>query len=235
MTNSVIWCVGLYASASTWAFNLVREMALATHPPGGVTPHFCAGVYDARRLDAPGLHIVKTHEVGDAATEAALVQRAGRILITVRDPRDAVASMMDYQNHSFADALAHVEAALRLCVRLAPDPRALIYYYESGFPAQPATASAIAAHIGLSLPPAEMARIFEGLQREKVEAYIATLPRLPGVLQERQSGDLLDPRTHWHTHHSGRSGEAGRWRRTLNPEQAGFITRQLGQLYKFPV
>jgi hypothetical protein len=233
MASSVIWCVGLYASASTWAFNLVREMAVATRPAGGVTPHFCAGAYDVRRLDAPGLHIIKTHEVSDAATEAGFSNRARKILLTVRDPRDAVASMMDYQNHGFEHAIAHVESALHLCVRLAADPRALICYYESGFAAQPATATAIAAHLGFALEAAEISRVFESLRREKVEAYIATLPTRPGVLQERVSGDLLDPSTHWHTHHSGRSGEAGRWRRALTGEQAARITQQLGQLYKF--
>jgi hypothetical protein len=233
MSSAIIWCVGVYASASTWTFNLVREMALATRPPGGVTPHFCAGAYDIRRLDTPGLHIVKTHEVHDPATAAALGARATRLLITVRDPRDAVASMVAYQKHSFADALAHVQAALTLCVRLAPDPRALIYYYESGVHEQPATAASIAAHLGLSLPAAARDRIFDGLTRGRVEAYIATLPGRPGILQERASGDLLDPATHWHSHHAGRTGESGRWRQVLKPDQATQITRQLAGLYKF--
>jgi len=233
MKSSVIWCVGVYASASTWAFNLVREMALAARPPGGVTPHFCASAYDTHRLEAPGLHIVKTHEVSDPATEAALARRAERLLLTVRDPRDAVASMMDYQNHSFEAALAHVEAALRLCVRLAGDARALIYYYESGFHADPATVTQIAEHLGLDVPAAERERIFDRLRRAAVEAYIATLPHKPGVMQERNSGDLLDPETHWHSHHSGRSGEPGRWRRALTAAQAAHIEHQTGSLYRF--
>jgi hypothetical protein len=233
MSSSVIWCLGVYASASTWAFNLVREMALATRPVGGVSPHFCAGAYDTARMDAPGLHIVKTHEITDAATLAGIESRARKLLITVRDPRDAVASMMDYQKHGFEHALAHVEAAVRLCARLAGDPRALVFNYESGFAARPATAAEIATHFGFALGAAETTRIFEALRRDKVEAYIATLPSLPGVLRERVSGDLLDPRTHWHSHHAGRSGESGRWRRTLTPEQAARITAQLGRLYIF--
>jgi hypothetical protein len=233
MTSSVIWCVGIYASASTWTFNLVREMALATRPPGGVTSHFCAAAYDPRRFDAPGLHIIKSHEISDPATEMAFTRCARRLLITVRDPRDAVASMMDYQNHSFEAALAHVTAALALCVRLAGDPRALIYYYESGFHAAPATVGEIAAHLGFALAPAEGARIFDSLRRPEVEAYIATLGTQPGVLREYKSGDLLDPRTHWHSHHAGRTGEAGRWRLRLTPQQAAQIETQLGALYRF--
>jgi hypothetical protein len=233
MSSSLIWCVGIYASASTWAFNLVREMALATRPAGGVTPHFCAGAYDERRFNAPGLHIVKTHEVTDAATLAAIGARARKLLLTVRDPRDAVASMMDYQLYGFEPALAHVEAAVALCASLARDPRALVLNYETGFAAQPETAAEIAAHLGFALGAAEIGRIFEALRREKVESYIATLPHLPGVLRERVSGDLLDPRTHWHSHHAGRSGESGRWRRRLTPEQVGRITERLSRLYIF--
>ena len=54
------------------------------------------------------------------------------------------------------------------------------------------------------------------------------MDRLPGILQDRISGDLLDPQTHWHTHHAGRSGEIGRWRRELTQAQADAVIAACG-------
>ena len=61
-----------------------------------------------------------------------------------------------------------------------------------------------------------------------MERFIAELPRQPGVLVHRPTGDMLDPTTHWHTHHAGRSGEVGRWKRTLTAEQVREIEARLG-------
>jgi hypothetical protein len=47
------------------------------------------------------------------------------------------------------------------------------------------------------------------------------------------SGDRLDPRTHWHTHHAGRSGEIGRWRHMLSAAQAAEVEAALGDCYDF--
>jgi hypothetical protein len=227
MTSKTIWCLGLYASASTWVFNAVRLLHEAAKVPAKT--YFFSSAANLAVLDAPLTHIVKSHEISDPATVDALGQRAGNILITIRDPRDAVASMMRYQGHEFGKALGLVEQTLRLCVRFAPDPRAKILAYESRFAENPETIALLAGHLGLPENP----QIFLLLRRENVEKYIAQMPAMPGILQDRASADRLDPRTHWHTHHAGRTGEIGRWQRELTLEQARAVQDRLRGVYRF--
>jgi hypothetical protein len=224
----IIWCLGLYASASTWVFNAIREVA----GPGAKT-YFSSGQLNIAAF-APGLvHIVKTHEVDDAATEATLKARADRIIVTIRDPRDAVASLMQYHGHEFERALAHVNNAFRLCAAMATDKRALVMPYENKFFEAPATILTLAAHCGLALAPGQAERVFNALRREAVEQHISALPTLPGVLIDRNSGDMLDPKTHWHTHHKGRTGQMGRWKGFLSPEQVQAVQTKLADCCKF--
>ncbi len=132
--------------------------------------------------------------------------------MTMRDPRDAVASLMVYHGHDFDKAFALVERTADLCVGFARDRRVQVFQYESGFFADPQTVQKLGEILGYQLPEKIVQRIFNGLQRAEVEKYIAGLPQRPGVLQDRISGDLPDPATQRHTHHAGRSGEIGCWR-----------------------
>jgi hypothetical protein len=233
VSSKTIWCIGLYASASTWLFNALRQTAAIAHK-GNVKTHFFSGTGNFAGFDAPGaLNIVKSHEIRDDATVAELARRSDKIFVTLRDPRDAVTSLMLYHGYNFTRALDYVNDAARLCVRFSADPRTLMMTYESEFFDESATMAKIAAHAGLNIPPAEATKIFNGLKREAVEKYIAGLPKMPGILQDRVSGDRLDPKTHWHTHHSGRSGEIGRWRRQLTPDQVSEVEQRLADCFGF--
>jgi hypothetical protein len=224
----IIWCLGLYASASTWVFNAVRDMA----GPSAKT-HFSSGALNVAAFTPNLTHIVKTHEVDDPATAQALANRADKIIVTIRDPRDAVASLMQYHGHDFDRALKHVNNAFRLCGSMAADKRSLFLAYENKFFENPATIPALAAHCGFSLPPGQATKTFNALRREEVEKHITTMPQLPGILMDRKSGDMLDPKTHWHTHHKGRTGEIGRWKHFLSPEQAQACQSKLADCCKF--
>jgi hypothetical protein len=141
--------------------------------------------------------------------------------------------MLRYHQHGFDKTLDLVEQTLNLCVRHAGDPRTKLYAYESRFHEQPATIQAFATHLGVDPGVVACANIFENLQRKNVEKYIAGMRQMPGILQNRESGDLLDPRTHWHTHHAGRSGETGRWQHELTLEQARAVQDRLRGVYRF--
>jgi hypothetical protein len=93
----------------------------------------------------------------------------------------------------------------------------------------------IAMNLGYQLPKEVTQKIFENLSRSSVEKYIAGLPKQQGVLQDRISGDLLDPQTQWHTHHAGRNGEIGRWRSMLSRVQLTEITDRLGDFGWFEI
>lgn len=233
MQPRLLWCLGMYASASTWAFNVARQL----HEHAGTAPQrstFFSGRGDLSALSTPGVHwIVKSHEISDEPTVLGLAARATHILVTMRDPRDAVTSLMLYHGYGFAQSLPLVAAATRLCAGFARDRRARLWHYESGFFKNPETPAHLAEWLDYRLAPSAAAAIFAANQRAEVEKHIAKLDRLPDVLTDRASGDRLDPRTHWHTHHAGRSGEIGRWRAGLSHEQAAEVEHALRDCYAF--
>lgn len=221
----------MYASASTWLFNVVRQMS-ALH--GTVRTDFLSG-RSGLPADVPagGVCLFKSHEISDPSTLEDVARRAAKIIITIRDPRDAVTSMMLYHGYPFERALDYVGEAARLCVRFAPDARSLLLPYERRFFEDAGTLAVIDRHLGYATAAEKLQAIFESMRRGEVEKHIARLPSLPGVLQDRVSGDMLDPGTHWHTHHSGRSGEIGRWKHMLEAEQVRRVEERLAGCFNF--
>lgn len=225
------WCLGLYASASTWLFNIVRQLSMCGND-NLVQTHFLSGPCSFSSFDRPSItNIVKSHEISDEATILELSKRSQKIFITLRDPRDAVTSLMLYHGYDFDRALTHVHEASLLCVRFSEDNRSIILNYETSFFDDLATLALVSEHLGFDIPAHDMLKIFQSSLRSEVEKHISGMSRLPGILQDNVSGDMLDPTTHWHTHHAGRSGEIGRWRHMLTPEQADEITSRLSDCF----
>lgn len=219
----------MYASGSTWLFNAVREVAAELHPE--TAPISCYA--ENQKMLAPVLgpdnavKIVKTHQL-DAKAEALMNANATTILLTVRDPRDAVVSLMQHMRHSFFLALATVERSALFCQRYAADPRTQLLAYESGFIDDPRSLDMLAAICGGALTEAARAGLFAGSRRGAIEARIARLEELPTTVADRRSGDVVDLVTQWHRHHAGRSGEIGRWRRLLSPDAVAIVEQRMG-------
>jgi hypothetical protein len=209
---AVHWCAGMYASGSTWAYNVMR--ALAAAGGGQVKAGFANTPADLAGIGDGGDHVIKTHDLPEEAA-AMLFAQAPRIVATIRDPRDAVASLMTYQHYPFDLALATVARSARFVTAVAERAEALLLRYETGFPDDPATVARIAAAMGVDRDAAACAAIFAGLRRDAVERFIGGLDALPRAHRDARSGDVFDPNTQWHKHHAGRTGEVGRWRGKL--------------------
>jgi hypothetical protein len=219
--KTVIWCAGMYASASTWTFNVARAVALA----GGLNPgaRFVQHWEEAESLEGdPGEHVIKSHDV-DARARALLDARARCLIVSLRDPRDGLASLMTYQRHNFRQALQRLTPSVVICAELAGDARTLQLRYEDRFYETTETIARIAQHVGVALDAPASAAVFEAHRREAIERQVAERDRA-GALSTYAGGGV-DPDTHWHKHHVGRSGEIGRWRRRLNAAEADFATR----------
>ena len=221
----LVWCAGAYASGSTWAFNVARRLAECSAP---VATRFINGCEDAQGLGS-GRHVVKTHDVAPEVADV-LATRATAILVTLRDPRDGVTSLMRYQNFPFEIALDWVRRSARFVAGLAHRPGVLSLRYEDGFVDLPVTVGRLAAHLGVDADAAARAAIFAALRRPAVEAQIARFPVRPELQSDPRSGDITDPVTQWHRHHAGRDGAIGRWRRTLTRAQAEQVRQALADL-----
>jgi hypothetical protein len=217
----------MYASGSTWLFNSLRKLAETVAPELPVESRFVAYAHDVGNPPPPGrLLLVKSHETDEAA-EAALAAAADLVVVSIRDPFDVVASVMQYQRKSFADALDLTAKSALQCERLAGDKRAVLLRYEAGFVDDPATLDRLAASLGAGLAAEQRQALFEATRRHVIERHIAGMARKPGVLINKESGDLLDPGTHWHSHHANRTGEVGRWRRALSGSQIAEVREAL--------
>jgi hypothetical protein len=53
------------------------------------------------------------------------------------------------------------------------------------------------------------------------------MPKMPGILSDALSGDLLDAKTQWRSHHAGRNGEIGKWKKVLTAKQASEAERRV--------
>jgi hypothetical protein len=221
----LVWCAGIYASASTWTFNALRQLA---GREGEVASRFVNTMADTEGLES-GRHAVKSHDLPPDAAER-LASLATCIVVTTRDPRDAVTSLMRYQHFPFALALDWVGRAARFAAETSRRAPVLTLRYEDGFCDLPATIAQLAAHAGIAADEAACAAIFAGLRRRAVEAEIARFPTRTDVRIDPRSRDIDDPVTQWHRHHAGRDGAIGRWRHALTPDQEVEVRAALADL-----
>jgi hypothetical protein len=225
----MFWCLGMFSSASTWTFNVVQQVAAGVWPGGAPRSLFLD--FDDGLPPLDDSLIVKTH---GSVVARELGQLAAGIVITLRDPRDAVVSLMTSNKLPFEIALRMTEVSAMTCVPFVRHPRALVFRFEDRFFEDPVTVERIAALFPETLPVAECARIFAALRREAVDAFIAEIDGKPttqgGFNAVIGQHDVFNVATGWHKHHAGRKGEVGRWHRDLSDAQVQAIEQRLRPL-----
>jgi hypothetical protein len=225
----MFWCLGMFSSASTWTFNVMRQIAIVLSPDDAPRAQFLDFDDPLPACDeAPGTVIFKTHGSGVAQE---LGRRADGIVITLRDPRDAVVSLMQSNKLPFDIALRMTEVSAWTCVPFMQHPRSLLFRFEDRFFEDPATVGRVAALFPGVLPQGERARIFAALRREAVDAFIADMDGKPTTQSAFNAvtgqQDVVNVATGWHRHHSGRTGEVGRWHRDLADFQIRAIEHRM--------
>ncbi len=223
----MLWCLGMYASGSTWVFNAAMKVAAVVVPRTPAVGRFVTRHDELAFLDdATRLPVVKSHDTDEVAA-VALASRANSLLVSIRDPRDCITSLMLYQHYGFDLALATIERTTRFCARFVSHPNAKLLRYETAFIDDPATLDRIATSLGGSLAAVDRDRIFTETRRPAIEAHIARLDALPSAVRHERSGDVVDMATLWHSHHAHRSGEIGRWRHMLTQRQIAVIEQDM--------
>ncbi len=223
----MIWCCGMYSSGSTWVYNAARAVGVACGVP--VEAVYADAYRTVAGLRNPDVtYVVKTHDL-DARATAVMAARAKRILISIRDPRDCLASIRAHMGVAFPMAAKMVDHSARYTAMFSRDPRTILLRYEDGYIDDPVTLDRFADAFGGTLSAAQRATLFQGSRREAIEARIAAFERLASVtMADARSGDVVDLDTQWHRHHAHRTGEVGRWRRDLPPDMAAAIAERLG-------
>ncbi|MDI1295974.1 MAG: sulfotransferase domain-containing protein, partial [bacterium] len=174
--------------------------------------------------------VIKTHIPGPFLRQFAVAADA-RVILTVRDARDGVASLMQRFDLPFAEAcdmVARSANSLPLLRAAVGHERILILKYEDGFTRRQATLERMARHLGLKLPKAAYKSIAEALSPYAVKTQIAEWKN-EGVFDDRPAVQQFDKRTQWHPRHVG-DGKSGKWRTILTEEQAIVVGRRCRSL-----
>ena len=216
----VVLCLGLKSSGSTWLYNVAIRILKEAGPGKGAVRAFFA---DNSAMIPPGVEkarvlVIKSHEPSKAILFLTRFAR-GKALVTVREPRDSVASLMQRFGHSFESALKDVREGGKHVMAVARERRALVLRYEDGFPDKERTVDEVAAFLGVKISASLRKRIFRSLTREAVQKKIRTLHA------GEKDPNAFDPTTQWHPGHVG-DGRKGKYAEFLSAaQQAEVITR----------
>jgi hypothetical protein len=219
MTPRATLTLGVYGSASTWVFNVAREMLNAAYGSAQVAAYYADSM--ANLLTAPGVIgryvVVKMHN-GDASLAGFIHLAQPLLLLSLRDPRDAVVSMMARFAMPFAQAASGVGHSARVVLACA-EMGFPVLRYEDRFFDRPETLDTLAGALDVTLSPEVKAEIFARYQTAAVRALAATVETLPAArLEGDPAVDVYDRVTQIHRNHIG-DGASGKWRTRLTPEE----------------
>lgn len=197
----LVLCAGMKSSGSTWLFNVVAAV-LRRARGAGIAQFYAEDIADFPAFggDVRGC-VVKTHIPSPALQDRARAD-GNAIVLSVREPRDAIASLMSRFDQPFDGAAVAVFDCARQLAALRQAAPALILGYEDRFYDRDATIERVADALGLPLAPGDARAIYDGLTREKVNEELADLARR-GVFAPSLDPNAFDPVTHWHPRHVG--------------------------------
>jgi len=177
--------------------------------------------------------VVKTH-IPSRSLQFLITVAAGRVLLTVRDPRDAIASVMQRFGHRFDAALSEISLGAQRMVEFAKLYDPPVFRYEDRFYEDPDMLRTFCLLLSVRLSSSERERIFTAHTREAVARTIETLQQR-GTFGRDADPDRFEPRTHWHPGHLG-DLVIGKYREILSPKQqrtAFDMTRQFCRAFGY--
>jgi hypothetical protein len=223
-TPRLVATVGLHGSASTWVFNVVRELMVAGLGAENVLAVYGEDVPHLLAEQAPeGRHLVLKSHHGGAGWDALMWLTRAPMFLSIRDPRDAAVSLAQ----RFGVPLSDAARSLALdCARLArcADAGHPVFRYEDRFFDDAALPGRIAGRLGLAVEAAVQQAIFRRYATAAVQAFAARLGELPGDRVISNAQVTLDRVTQIHRTHIG-DARIGKWRDMVSPQDGMQLTR----------
>lgn len=221
----VVVTAGLHGSASTWVFNVVRELMEARYGAACVAAPYAespaAAIGQAGSADCV---IWKTHWGGEGFFDFVAASRAD-LLVSIRDPRDALLSTAE----RFGEPAERLLPALvRDCAfaLACAQGGARVFRYEDRFFDRPASINATADHLRVDAHTSLQGRIFGAWHTDAVRTFAARLRELPeGRWIDQGPAGGVDLLTQVHQGHIGDT-LSGKWRQRLDPALARTLTLQ---------
>ena len=211
--------VGLFRSASTWACNVALGLIKLKGSGKIVYSDRSDGLVEAVNSGAEYV-VLKTH-TPDESLRAVLRFMRPRMLITIRDPLDCVASLIERFQMTFEQAASQVLESSNAVLDVMRYHKSIILKYEDQNARSVLTIRRISKEIGIKISNSEASNIMKALLPGKVKDLIRELEG-KGVFDERPPAEQYDKDTHWHPNHVG-EGLVGQYRRWLSPDQVETI------------
>jgi hypothetical protein len=219
MPPRVVATIGLHGSASTWVFNVARELMTGAHAPR--LRHGYADMLQQVPRDvmdgATTACVLKSHS-GSPELDDWLLKVGATVLLSVRDPRDASISLVQ----RFRSPLSAAAPALRRdCDRVArwSDRGCPVFRYEDRFFGQPRSVDRLAALLDVQASAEARAAIFARYETEAVRSTAASLVHQDLSALKQIGPFRMDPVTQILETHIG-DGRTGKWRGLQPPVQA---------------
>jgi hypothetical protein len=233
MLSPFVICNGVIRSGSTWSFNVCRLLMELRAWRRGETVQ--AGYLDARDLEEflrgeafyrQGAAVYKSHGNGPLASHWIRTGKA-KAVCTFRDPRDCVASDIEFMGLGFDASLRRVAQSLRLLDSYQDFGRTLFIRYEEMMEDRPAAIQVIAAHLYVRLHQKDLERIDEQTNISSSRKRCSEISSLrDDQVQPVEGTHRRHLTTLLHDNHIG-TAKVGRWKQDLTDAQG----RQLTHLF----
>jgi hypothetical protein len=198
---------GLLSSASTWTVNVIHAV-LAQDAARPTFRTFADTLQTVPRQERDCHLLFKSHH--PHADFRLLAQaRAAKFVITLRDPRDCVASLMQRFGRTFEQALVNTSSSLAH-LDAVPAGDALVLRYEDRFFERSETIRAIAGFLEVGgCDQAFCERTAARFSIDEVTRLVACIPDMPTGSTTRYSDSIAHNETGFHTGHitDARSGK----------------------------
>ena len=215
----LIATIGLHASASTWVFNVVRELMIASVGDEQVLTLYADELGQVPGEPArAGRHLVIKSHHGSADLDSWLTAARARIFLSVRDPRDACISMAQRFEAPLNHTARWIANDCNRLMRLVGQGHPLLRY-EDRFFEDLASAERLAQALGLRLAPAVIESIFARYSTEAVRSFAERLEDLPPERLTTVTSFKMDRVTQILGPHIG-DARSGKWRGLPDPLQA---------------
>ena len=211
----IVSTLGLYSSGSTWLFNVVRcicakhsDKSFSVYADSGGDVMSCFG-------DEIEYLVIKSHHLDNDFLKIIRATSA-KLIITVREARDGVTSLMNRFGTSESDALSQISLSASAIAVARNMFGHMIFVYEDRFMDNKDTIKKIADYIEVEISDDFASEILAQFDREKVASDIT-------AQFEHASADITyDDATHWHVGHIG-DGKSSKWSETLSDAAAAAI------------
>ena len=217
--------VGMFSSASTWLVNVAMALLRAVGAPD-VRLHFADSWAEWPDPSVAGTLVVKSHHADTAMLNYAALHEVP-VLISLRDPCDAAASLVARFDSPPVEAAGWVVASYAACARALAVRRHLVLRYEERSLGGLTGVRAIARHLGVALTPEQLAGVAQTHAPSRIKAYIRSLHET-GVFDDRPASAQWDAATHWHPNHVG-DGRVGKYSDILPAEIIADLRRRTAE------